>query len=353
MRRHLKEFVRTELFPGRALPPSTSRRFYPTKKDIHNHMYRAIVKNRFSNCDQTNVGAKINLWQAQYPSDKFHFRPFEEINSSNEDAFTDDDDYDDDDEEEEIEVKVTKPITSQKLLFVHQTSWQQRLLSMYGNNICLLDATYKTTRYSLPLFFLAVKTNVDYQVVASFIIQNESTDSIKEALGILKQWNPVWNPPFFMTDFSEEEITAVEETFPDCTVYLCDFHREQAWERWVNKKDNGVSGQKEEVLSKLRQIARASTEEIYQKAVFNLKDSQLWKRNIKIQKWFGNKWIKASKRWVWAFREEGFAVMVNTNNGLERQNKLFKYSYLHNHKNTSLSGMLNILIENSFQRSTT
>ena len=81
----------------------------------------------------------------------------------------------------------------------------------------------------------------------------------------------------------------------DCTVYLCDFHREQAWERWVNKKDNGVSGQKEEVLSKLRQIARASTEEIYQKAVFNLKDSQLWKRNIKIQKWFGNKWIKASK----------------------------------------------------------
>ena len=46
--------------------------------------------------------------------------------------------------------------------------------------------TYRTTRYSLPLFFLAVKTNVDFQVVASFIIQSESTDDMKEALQILR-----------------------------------------------------------------------------------------------------------------------------------------------------------------------
>ena len=37
----------------------------------------------------------------------------------------------------------------------------------------MLDATYKTTRYSLPLFFVVVKTNIDYQIVGSCIVQSE------------------------------------------------------------------------------------------------------------------------------------------------------------------------------------
>ena len=55
-----------------------------------------------------------------------------------------------------------------------------------GNSICLLDATYKTTKYVVPLFFVAVKTNVDYQVVGSFAIQDERTDAIAGALSMLK-----------------------------------------------------------------------------------------------------------------------------------------------------------------------
>ena len=38
-------------------------------------------------------------------------------------------------------------------------------------------------------------------------------------------------------------------------------------------------------------------------------------------------------------------MRVNTNNGVERQNKLLKYSYLKSHKNNSLSVMLTVLIE--------
>ena len=47
------------------------------------------------------------------------------------------------------------------------------MISLYGNKITLLDATYKTMRYELPLFFLVVKTNVNYVVVGSFATQNE------------------------------------------------------------------------------------------------------------------------------------------------------------------------------------
>ena len=120
------------------------------------------------------------------------------------------------------EVLLTKEGGDQnsKLLFVHQTPWQKRLLRVYGNYICLLDATYKTTRYALPLFFLAVKTNVDHHVVGSFVIEDETVSSINEALGVLKKWNPDWSPPIFMTDNSLQEIQAIEKVFPGKFDYI-------------------------------------------------------------------------------------------------------------------------------------
>ena len=93
------------------------------------------------------------------------------------------------------------------------TAWQKQLMIRYGNEITLLDAIYKTMRYELSLFFLVVKTNVNYIVVGSFIIQRETTASIQEALGIFHDWNASWKPQFFMTDFCHEEIHAIENTF--------------------------------------------------------------------------------------------------------------------------------------------
>ena len=131
------------------------------------------------------------------------------------------------------ELKIVEINCSQSLLYAHQEQWQQRLMEMYGNTISLIDATYKITKYDLALFFIAVRTNVGYMVVAKFIIQSESAEEISEALSILKQWNPNWKPKYFMSDYSETELCAIEQVFPGCKVYSCDFHREQAWERWV------------------------------------------------------------------------------------------------------------------------
>jgi len=99
------------------------------------------------------------------------------------------------------------------LLFVCQTDWQQQLLRRYGS-ICLLDATYRTTRYTLPLFFLCVRTNVDYVVVATFVTQSEDSGSIAEAVQTIRSWNPDWTPQSFMVDFCEAEINALGSVFP-------------------------------------------------------------------------------------------------------------------------------------------
>ena len=96
----------------------------------------------------------------------------------------------------------------------------------------LLDATYKTTKYTLPLFLLCVRTNNGYIPVAEFIVEQTGT-SIAEALHIIAGWNNEWKPPCFMVDYSEAELNAILSVFPSADVYLCEFHREQAWTRWI------------------------------------------------------------------------------------------------------------------------
>ena len=90
----------------------------------------------------------------------------------------------------------------------------KRLLKIYGNEICLLDATYKTTRYALPLFFMVVKTNVDYEVVGAFVCDGKGTETIMSALKILKSCNPDWSPLYSMVDCCSEEINVIEALFP-------------------------------------------------------------------------------------------------------------------------------------------
>ena len=64
--------------------------------------------------------------------------------------------------------------------------------------------------------------------------------NVFEALNVLKEWNSNWNPPFFLCDFSDAEFSALKQAFPSTTVYGCDFHREQAWTRWIQDRKNDL-----------------------------------------------------------------------------------------------------------------
>lgn len=99
----------------------------------------------------------------------------------------------------------------------------------------LIDATYKTTKYALPLFLLVVRTNVSYVPIAEFIVEAERTENIFEALQIIKSWNQSWDPKYFMLDYSQQEYQAVHDLFPDAAKYLCTFHVEQAWLGWCEQ----------------------------------------------------------------------------------------------------------------------
>ena len=165
VKRSLKHFVKHILPVMEGIPPPNEddRAFYPTDKDIQNHIYMAKRARMFSNLDQENLHLLIEKWRKECATSLHFFRPYREANDAN-----------------------TSDSGKHTLLWVHQEKWQRQLLMRYGNIICLLDATYKTTQYELPLFFLCMKTNVGYSVVGEFVVQSESTDDIQEALCILQ-----------------------------------------------------------------------------------------------------------------------------------------------------------------------
>ncbi|PFX25800.1 hypothetical protein AWC38_SpisGene9547 [Stylophora pistillata] len=138
MKRHLRHYVRNDLFAGQNPPPVTNRRYHPKDVDIRNHMYKETVKQMLSKADQESLEEKIKGWKQENPEDLFFFRPYSVSPMEAVPGNTSDTDSN-------VEAHVT-----QNLLFLYQTAWQRHLMSRYGNEIMLLDATYKTMRYELP-----------------------------------------------------------------------------------------------------------------------------------------------------------------------------------------------------------
>ena len=321
VRKCLEQYVVKEMFGGHAAnqkPRPSNRRYYPSRQDLRGHIARAVSAGKYCKDDQESLRRKIEQWSHDSPTSKFFLR-------------TKDDDEDG---------------KESKFMFVHQEEWQQRLLLRYGSDLVLMDATYKTTKYAIPLFFICVHTNVGYKVVAEFFFQNKDKECIAEALIIIHGWNPTWRPKYFMVDYSTAEVNAIESVFQDVAVYICDFHREQAWQRWVKACKNGLTMAEQKMFLEFMQaIARATSENGYRKTVENLRKSKVYVENPKVQDYCEKVWLDCYGRWAHAFREQQALNIINTNNGIEAQNKVFKYSYLPRSLDKSVFGIVVMLVE--------
>ena len=76
MKRHLRHYLRNDLFAGMTASPIMNRRYHLKDVDIRNHMYKATVKQMLSKVDQENLEKKIKQWrQKENSEDLFSFRP--------------------------------------------------------------------------------------------------------------------------------------------------------------------------------------------------------------------------------------------------------------------------------------
>ena len=78
----------------------------------------------------------------------------------------------------------------------------------------------------------------------------------------------------------------------DYNVFICDFHREQAWETWLNAIKNGARMIKSEMLCKFRRIARSRTAKELKNAIDDLQNCEQWRSGYtSMVNWFEKQWM--------------------------------------------------------------
>jgi len=203
----------------------------------------------------------------------------------------------------------------QNLLLVYQSSNQQHLFRRYGTELLFVD---ESTTCGIHVFFVSVKTNCICQVVAFFLSTVSSVEIITEGLAMLRNWNPDVEPRYVMCDQDDKHFAAVEATWPNAHLLLCDFCREQDWTRWLSKEEVGLMQYTQDILTHLRQIAGATSEEELSAAENRLANDSIYIDSLPLQLYFTQRYLPFVTRWVQCYRL-GLHTRVDASNANERR----------------------------------
>lgn len=216
-----------------------------------------------------------------------------------------------------------------EMVIVWQNQEMQRLMKLYPT-ICFIDGTYGTDAYEHSLVVISIVTNHGHAFPVAFIwLEQEDSRHIAIALRALKEWNPDWDPRFWMLDDSDKEINALVQEFPLSRLLLCLFHRKQAWERWVkcSEKSGVPSHDKNMVIHSLEHVAEAMTEEELSKRYQDLQ-VKLAAYPL-VLSYFERFWMPKKQMWVQCYRmvfhgSNGKMQSVDVNNYAESTNDKLK-----------------------------
>lgn len=224
MRRCIRDFVKSNLYSGEKPLPLTRYRYYTLPQNLRNIMKTAQDAAAHLSGDQEKLQVRRSFFLKGSVRDVGGLKHAPQILVNTKCAVLFQQilakTWRERDPDDRILVRAQRE--GEDFLLCYQTKWQQHLLNLYGQEICVLDATLcRTTQCELPLFFLWVRTNVCYVVVAVFIVQRETKESLSDVLQLLKSWNEGWSPGHFMVDFSQAQINAVESVFTGLHELVC------------------------------------------------------------------------------------------------------------------------------------
>ena len=105
------------------------------------------------------------------------------------------------------------------LLFFYQSPVQQILLNRYGSTVYIAEIVQPSELGSrvavVAIYLMVVRTNVDYQVVGTIVVNKYSKENVKKALVKCKEVNDSWSPKYFMVDKDDEHLLLpITELFP-------------------------------------------------------------------------------------------------------------------------------------------
>lgn len=206
-------------------------------------------------------------------------------------------------------------------IFFQDTEMKQ-IYNSYPELLCV-DATYKLLELCFPLYiFLVEDGNGQSEIVAAFLLLEETEQSIKAMVNIFKKNNPNWNATRVLMadkDMTEREVFASE--FPSAQLLICLFHTFRTFRREVSMDKMGItSGQRNLCLELLQQMAYATNDENYRDIYTRFCECA----PPTVIEYFNEQWHPIKMQWVMGIKYKTGNFLNGTNNRLECINQKLK-----------------------------
>ena len=111
-------------------------------------------------------------------------------------------------------------------------------------------------------------------------------------------------------------MQSIREVFPNCGLYLCDFHRNQCWGRWFRMTWHGISQHYELLMSTFKKMGESSSVSEYKRHEEYLKWHTVYKDNAKLWEYF-QRWERNKKvcitlifHWLCCITTEVFKIVL-------------------------------------------
>src|SRR2546421_8767682 len=122
--------------------------------------------------------------------------------------------------------KNTSQQSTRGIVFTHPRQFEK--LWRHGW-LTLIDSTHKTNKHEWRLFTLYIRDGYRcWDVGTHFFVSNEDSETISEALRIIRKKCSQWIPRYFLLDQSSTEANSIRQVFPglrggeqECGVILC------------------------------------------------------------------------------------------------------------------------------------
>ena len=144
-----------------------------------------------------------------------------------------------------------------------QDAEMKAIFQSYPELICV-DATYKLLELRFPVYIILIEDgNGQSEIVAVFLLLEETQESLSCVLDIFQKNNPGWEyVRVIMTDKDMTEREVLANKFPSAQLLICLFHTLRTFRREVTLDKMGITaGQRNTFLELLQQMAYASSEE--------------------------------------------------------------------------------------------
>jgi hypothetical protein len=194
--------------------------------------------------------------------------------------------------------------------------------------LTLIDSTHKTNKYDWRLFTLYVRDNhSSWDVGAHFFVSNEDSDTVAEALKIIRRFVCSWEPRYFLSDQSNVEANGIAIAFPgllkgeqECEVIFCTVHVMRTWMTKIYE-----TKVRRKMIHALHKITKIGCDELIQQAIDECQVPA-------IKKYILRNYIKNTNQWaLWARQHSPLLLQITSTNAIESYHSELKRTTISHH----------------------